>query len=80
MRFLANQGSIDLQPSFQGTMSYHLSFSLLSPTDDDGATVTVDRFDPGHEIPGKPGINRPTAKLPGDHVIPLIILFIITFR
>ena len=36
-------------------------------------TVTVDRFDPGHEIPGKPGVCRPTAKLPGDHVIPLTV-------
>ena len=36
-------------------------------------TVTIDRFDPGHEIPGKAGISRPTAKLPGDHVIPLTI-------
>ena len=54
MRFLVNQASIGLKPSFQGTRSYHLSFSLLlSSTDDDGVTVTIDRFDPGHEIPAR---------------------------
>ncbi|XP_006824317.1 SCL-interrupting locus protein homolog [Saccoglossus kowalevskii] len=36
----------------------------------DGITVTVDRFDPGRDLPGRP-CRVPTAQLPGDHLIPL---------
>ncbi|XP_070564352.1 SCL-interrupting locus protein homolog isoform X2 [Ptychodera flava] len=36
----------------------------------DGVTVSVDRFDPGRDLPGRPG-RVPTAQLPGDQIIPL---------
>ncbi|KAM6172469.1 SCL-interrupting locus protein isoform 2-T2 [Erethizon dorsatum] len=43
--------------------------SLTVDDDEEGVTLTVDRFDPGQEIPGC--LERtPTASLPGDFLIP----------
>ncbi|XP_010608563.1 SCL-interrupting locus protein isoform X2 [Fukomys damarensis] len=43
--------------------------SLTVDDDEEGVTLTVDRFDPGREIPGC--LERtPTASLPGDFLIP----------
>ncbi|XP_038048500.1 SCL-interrupting locus protein homolog isoform X1 [Patiria miniata] len=44
--------------------------SVISDKDEEGVTITVDRFDPGRDVPGRSG-RMPTARLPGDHVIPL---------
>ncbi|XP_023579955.1 SCL-interrupting locus protein [Octodon degus] len=43
--------------------------SLTVDDDEEGVTLTIDRFDPGREIPGC--LERtPTASLPGDFLIP----------
>ncbi|XP_077981613.1 SCL-interrupting locus protein homolog [Glandiceps talaboti] len=56
-------------------LPYHC-FLLASVNIDssEGVTVTVDRFDPGRDLPGRPG-RVTTAQLPGDHIIPLATTF-----
>ncbi|XP_022087861.1 SCL-interrupting locus protein homolog [Acanthaster planci] len=46
--------------------------SVISDKDEEGVTIAVDRFDPGQDVPGRSG-RMPTARLPGDHVIPLTL-------
>uniref|UniRef100_S4RI50 STIL N-terminal domain-containing protein n=1 Tax=Petromyzon marinus TaxID=7757 RepID=S4RI50_PETMA len=47
--------------------------SLTIDNDEEGITVTVDRFDPGRETPGGPGTVMPTALLPGDFLISMCV-------
>ncbi|XP_032016667.1 SCL-interrupting locus protein isoform X3 [Hylobates moloch] len=49
--------------------SYFLLGSLTVDEDEEGVTLTVDRFDPGREVPECLEIT-PTASLPGDFLIP----------
>ncbi|OCT84982.1 hypothetical protein XELAEV_18023142mg [Xenopus laevis] len=41
--------------------------------DEEGVTLTVDRFDPGREKTGSGSSKVPTAQLPGDFIIPCTI-------
>ncbi|XP_028902651.1 SCL-interrupting locus protein isoform X2 [Ornithorhynchus anatinus] len=43
--------------------------TLAVDEDEKGVTLTVDRFDPGREVPGSPG-PAPSAPLPGDFLVP----------
>ncbi|XP_038616094.1 SCL-interrupting locus protein [Tachyglossus aculeatus] len=43
--------------------------TLTVDEDEEGVTLTVDRFDPGREVPGSPG-PAPSAPLPGDFLVP----------
>ncbi|XP_066232310.1 SCL-interrupting locus protein [Saccopteryx leptura] len=46
--------------------------SLTVDEDEEGVTLTVDRFDPGREVP-ECSERTPTASLPGDFVIPCTV-------
>ncbi|XP_072172486.1 uncharacterized protein [Diadema setosum] len=46
--------------------------SVQVDADEDGLTVTLDRFDPGRTIPGRASC-LPTARLPGDFLVPFIL-------
>ncbi|XP_030311097.1 SCL-interrupting locus protein [Calypte anna] len=46
--------------------------TLGADEDGEGITLTIDRFDPGREVPGGSG-KIPSAPLPGDFLIPCVI-------
>lgn len=67
MILLIRTSSFSIQGTFlTGRLHNNHYFVFL---DEEGVTLTVDRFDPGREIP-ECLERKPTASLPGDFVIP----------
>ncbi|XP_006635054.3 SCL-interrupting locus protein homolog [Lepisosteus oculatus] len=55
-----------------GSFFCFLLGSMMVDDDEEGITLTLDRFDPGRQLQGSPG-KVPTALLPGDFVVPCTI-------